>query len=897
MMTIAGIVAIPRYTVKADDFSGNLLESAWQYVNPGMTYLLPVYAFDVQNQSLDYGTKLLREVPAGDWCIETQILFHKDSKSFHSGLCVYEDGQNYLLFGSEGGIKASVFGIVGGKPLAWPTDDKQSLEGTYQFFAIEKSGNRYSFYASLDGDVWDVLSSVYIDNGENLATARIGLINRYIGMPADVFQSSEKEIPAWFVEFSYFILNGEGLPFPNDDQNGWTLRKSMGVFVLPVRSGATSVTAPRLLRSQKEGNWTVEGMLSYLSEKHIGDTLAGLALYVDDQNYLIFGVRNGYGTPCRFELSGMIGGHSTGALLQVKHTQNGNRTLRITKRTQDGTFPIYYFYAPDNTYVGKYVDDAGLFDKALYGAMAYEASGNQDTAYVAVFEHISEMMRDAYTDFFTSKPMDGVWNVHHASVQIGKERMVVKADTEDEMGMVLRYQMKQDWVIDTTIANVQPGAEAGLALCGKDEVLFFTYNGEFLFLRGEGEVTVFKPEGKVNHLRLIKETDCYKLCYSESGLAWDIAFEYTDKNYVLKGGQYGFAVKGKATFFKFSETLRPTGAISGISKIEMIGALTGEEGMNRTQSRWGMGSTDLGSMFTYKGKTYGVYGDTFAQPRLQGAWIHNAVSVGTVDSPADGVRFEAVYIGKDKRGVVPSTVAEYVCAVIPSCGFGFEVNGIDTLYMWVHEIYGWTVPGHRDVQGSGWAVSVDEGKTWEYSGSMFDGNSKFQFVTAYLEDDMLYLFGNLGGGYSETYLMCVPAVEVLNRSAYQFYAGLDVAGNPMWTTDEEEAIWVLEQCEREIGIVYNSYLSRFLLTGLDTINDQVVIHESPNLYGPWSPSIPLFSRYFIPVLSAQDKNPHSYGAYSLTDMVSEDGKTMYFTLSQYSPYQVHWLGVTFEKVE
>ncbi len=891
----------------ADDFSYNRLEPAWTYINPGSSLMLPVYEFDVQNQKQDHGTKLLREMPAGDWRLETHISrdnFDKE-RQYHGGLCVYRDSQNYLMFGSKSANYAGCYGVIGGRVLASTSSNESCLKGEYEYFAIEKHEHVYTFFASMDGQRWDTLPVTFKDVNASLDGGEIGLMNRYTGIPADVFHSENSVIRSWFVEYEYFAVNGQRISFPDAQQKDWTLLKSLGVFVMPVRNGATGENMPKLLRPQKERDWTLEGMLSYDSAMQNGDSLAGLALYADNRNYLIFGIRNGYGNSVHFELSGAIQGKPTGPLLELKLHRNDDRTLRITKRTQDGEFPTYYFYANENTYAGKFVDKTGVFDKAQYGAMAYEASGIEEAAYVVAFEHISEMIRDGYSDYFSNKTIDGIWNLESGKAQIGNSRMVLKSDAKDEAAILLRHEMIEDWMIDTTVTNIFNHAEAGLALSGEVERLLFTFDGNRLLLYSiaggkpyfmdSGRAQIFVPEEKVNHLRIVKKEKSYSFRYSDDGLLWKAAFEYTDQSDAFKNGRYGLAAKNQGTFLQFQEGLRPTGVISDITKIEMVGAITGEDSMNKTQSRWGMGSTDLGSLFAFKGKIYGVYGDTFTGARGEGAWIHNAVSVGTVDHPADGIKFDQVFIGKDGRGSVLPPEEDYTCAMIPSCGFGVEKDGVDTLYMWVHEIYGWTVPGHRDVQGSGWAVSRDGGATWDYAGPMFDGNSPFQFVTAFAQKDMLYLFGNVGGGYGETYLMRVAAQDAMDKDAYSFYAGMDEYGAPVWAKDEKDAVWVLEQSNREIGIVYNEYLNVFLMTGLDTINDRIVIHESPSLFGPWSRAATLFNKMYMPVASVQDKPPHCYGAYSLPNMISGDGKTMYFTLSQFRPYQVHWLGVTFEK--
>jgi len=190
--------------------------------------------------------------------------------------------------------------------------------------------------------------------------------------------------------------------------------------------------------------------------------------------------------------------------------------------------------------------------------------------------------------------------------------------------------------------------------------------------------------------------------------------------------------------------------------------------------------------------------------------------------------------------------------------------------------------------------SPDGGETWAYH-PMLSGNTKFQFVNCWQEGKELYLFGNYGGGYGEAYLMRVRADQALEPSAYRYFAGLDSTGEPLWSLSETEAAVVLNYSEREIGITYNAYLNHYLMTGWDSFNGLMVIHESPTLFGPWSEAFVLLPRQYTPVENKDDAMSWIYGAYTLPGMVENGGKSMYFTLSEYKPYQVYWMRVDFQK--
>jgi hypothetical protein len=67
------------------------------------------------------------------------------------------------------------------------------------------------------------------------------------------------------------------------------------------------------------------------------------------------------------------------------------------------------------------------------------------------------------------------------------------------------------------------------------------------------------------------------------------------------------------------------------------------------------------------------------------------------------------------------------------------------------------------------------------------------------------------------------------------------------------------------------------MTYLDSGQKALVIREAANLWGPWSPPLPLASDQGFPGL---------YGAYMHPWYVENDGETVYFTMSQWGPYAV-----------
>ena len=71
------------------------------------------------------------------------------------------------------------------------------------------------------------------------------------------------------------------------------------------------------------------------------------------------------------------------------------------------------------------------------------------------------------------------------------------------------------------------------------------------------------------------------------------------------------------------------------TQVKKISQITGEESPNKTQSRFRVGGTDLGSMAELNGKVYMFCGDTFSE--TENDWRCNVLFVIEDDDPSDGL--------------------------------------------------------------------------------------------------------------------------------------------------------------------------------------------------------------------------------------------------------------------
>ena len=137
------------------------------------------------------------------------------------------------------------------------------------------------------------------------------------------------------------------------------------------------------------------------------------------------------------------------------------------------------------------------------------------------------------------------------------------------------------------------------------------------------------------------------------------------------------------------------------------------------------------------------------------------------------------------------------------------------------------------------------------------------------------------------FLARVPPTQVLNRSAYQFFAGLDGAGAPLWTTDDSQAQPALEfgNMLGENAVAYHPFLRKYLIAQFGFIDlagkprpwhtkpfmsphrTQLLFLEADAPWGPWR------------VFYASDDSPPAPGLYTPTfpakffAPVASDGST------------------------
>ena len=314
-----------------------------------------------------------------------------------------------------------------------------------------------------------------------------------------------------------------------------------------------------------------------------------------------------------------------------------------------------------------------------------------------------------------------------------------------------------------------------------------------------------------------------------------------------------------------------------------VAQITGEDSENKTQSRFGVWGTDLGSFTVLDGKTYMFGGDTFANENTRG-WRSNVLFIIEDDDPSDGLTITDAIT--DKRGNAKELLLSIKqdgteMTVIPTNLFA--ANG--KLYCIYMSVSHWGAAGHWDCRYSGLAVSENGGEKWKKLKDVhWPGDSGFiQTANVQIEDTM-YIWGIPSGRFGGVYLMKVPVASLEDFSAYTYFTGLDDNGAPIWQTGEEgltSAACILDGPVGEISVIYNEYLGNFLISYLDEGAGSIVLRE---MVTPWGD----FSKKWT--LASSVNYPSLYGAYMHPDYVEDGGKSVYFAMSQYFPiYNIMWM--------
>lgn len=335
-------------------------------------------------------------------------------------------------------------------------------------------------------------------------------------------------------------------------------------------------------------------------------------------------------------------------------------------------------------------------------------------------------------------------------------------------------------------------------------------------------------------------------------------------------------------------------------KIEqLIGDFDKERGIavaNQTQSRYGLGFTDLGVAFEHKDKIYIAFGD------IPDNSDRDPIAWTTDRNPEDGLSLN----------FLTNDLNEYITLEVPGENLGaFEVPVEGLSYNGNIYLYCTT-----DNMGRSFlAKSTDDGynfeKLYDVSSSKFINLSlvKFSSGVDFPEPpgtDMHVILGSGEYRKSHAYLACQRADEVENNCLRYFSGIADY--KPVWTEDENLAVPVFEQgCVGELSLSYNTFIGKWIVLYNCDSPRGINCRTADKAWGPWSEPFVVFdpwedngychfihtSKEFSDCDNVHDEGRENewggeYGPYQFESLASGTGNetTIYYTLSTWNPYTV-----------
>jgi CubicO group peptidase (beta-lactamase class C family) len=196
----------------------------------------------------------------------------------------------------------------------------------------------------------------------------------------------------------------------------------------------------------------------------------------------------------------------------------------------------------------------------------------------------------------------------------------------------------------------------------------------------------------------------------------------------------------------------------------------------------------------------------------------------------------------------------------------------------------------RNAGNSQLARSTDRGRTWEWAPWKFTVSFgcptfvNFGRNYAGARDDYVYIFSpDSNDAYTpadQMVLARVPKTDLFRQEAYQYFAGFDERGNPLWTPDITKRQGVFRnpgRCGRS-GITFNPGLKRYFWWQANPHSPHpqgnrfaggFAIYDAPEPWGPWT------TVYFTEMW---DVGPGESGCFP-TKWMSEDGTQMWLVFS------------------
>jgi hypothetical protein len=242
--------------------------------------------------------------------------------------------------------------------------------------------------------------------------------------------------------------------------------------------------------------------------------------------------------------------------------------------------------------------------------------------------------------------------------------------------------------------------------------------------------------------------------------------------------------------------------------------------VNRTESRFGVVGTDLGSSFEHDGRLWFLFGDTWPDSESG-----DSVAWTTDRTPEPGI--DLTFVSADSRFISPRVSAPDG-RLLSTRAFevplaGFSTNG----HMYVFRSTDHYREGGREVMGRSVLTRAVNGDPTDlaclYDVSIARLGGKFINVSCVVANSgsphlpfrgaALLMWGSGRYRASDAYFACAPLESVEDDTCWRFYCGSDARSRrPVWSEDERDAVALfLHPQIGELSVTWNAPLGVWLL--------------------------------------------------------------------------------------
>lgn len=307
----------------------------------------------------------------------------------------------------------------------------------------------------------------------------------------------------------------------------------------------------------------------------------------------------------------------------------------------------------------------------------------------------------------------------------------------------------------------------------------------------------------------------------------------------------------------------------------------------------GVVGTDLGIPVDIGDEVILLFGDSYSGSNMSGFWNSNFIAETTDTNFSDGLSFTSLVTASSgmvkpfAQGLHQSGSETDITREVTKIPTGGIKIG-DYVYVFYMSVRYWGVAGTWLVSYNQCIRSTDL-VNWENVTSLrWDEDEAYNFGQIYPFKDpnssYIYLYGIPGGREGGCVVARVTEDNFENRDEYEY----EVADN-VWVKGDEGLLslknnpyYVISPSVSELSFMYNEYLGKYITVFYK--NSKIIMMSSLTPYGKFSDSTTLLT---------SSEYSGLYGGFINPKFTSDNGQSIYLTVSCWAVYNVFWIKVVF----